>query len=214
VGDGEVCRGVRCGCIHGGGEGVHRVGWAPRPRARPGSPPTRLPAEVHDHRGRAAERVPRGAVHADGGEAREEDLRQLVHRLRVAVEEAVRGREQWLEPPAVIMSNVKRARPHGGLHTWHADGGRGWGLSRPWRRRACWSRRRPWLGIVAAVEKRACWSRRRPWLGHAHAPSVGWTIEWASGPQNSLGRTKKCHRRVPFILLVPHRALRVKEHGL
>jgi hypothetical protein len=96
--------------------GVHRVGWAPRPRARPGSPPTRLPAEVHGHRGRATEWVPRGAVHADGGEAREEDLRQLVHRLRVAVEEAARGRKQWLEPPTVIMSNVKRARPHGGLH--------------------------------------------------------------------------------------------------
>jgi hypothetical protein len=34
---------------------------------------------------RAAERVPRGAVHAHGGEARQQDLRQLVHRLRVAV---------------------------------------------------------------------------------------------------------------------------------
>jgi hypothetical protein len=97
--------------------GVHRVGWAPRPWARPGLPPTRRLAEVHGHRGRAAERVPRGAVHVDGGEAREEDLRQLVHRLRVAVEEAARDREQWLEPPTVIMSNVKRARPHDGLHT-------------------------------------------------------------------------------------------------
>jgi hypothetical protein len=60
---------------------------------------------------------------------------------------------------------------------------------------------------------------REEWrrLGHAHAPSVGWTPaanEWASDPQNALGRTKKCHRRVPFILLVPHRALRVKKHGL
>jgi hypothetical protein len=46
---------------------------------------------------------------------------------------------------------------------------------------------------------------------------VGWTPaanEWASDPQNALGRTKKCHRRVPFILLVPYRLLRVTEHDL
>jgi hypothetical protein len=51
--------------------------------------------------------------------------------------------------------------------------------------------------------------RSRPWLGSGLHDGMG-----LRSTQKSLGRTNRCHMRVPFILLVPHRLLRVTEHGL
>ena len=57
------------------------------------------------------------------------------------------------------------------------------------------------------------------WSRAVHRAVRRWAARW-DGPQihtkKSLGRTNRCHRRagMPSILLVPHRPLRVTEHGL
>jgi hypothetical protein len=60
-------------------------------------------------------------------------------------------------------------RGRGGSARAGAADGRGWGLSRPWRKHACWSRQRPWLGHAHAVQ----------WAGRWNGPQIH-KIHWAA----------------------------------